>query len=87
MNWLTTAHLVGSPADMYGLTLHAVEHYIIVTKLVLSIAHMTDKSIYIQGFAKFLSLLTKKEWDARAWKTLVYTIENTIQRDVKHKNY
>lgn len=26
VNWQTTAHLVRSPADMYGLRLHAVEH-------------------------------------------------------------
>lgn len=29
VNWLTTAPLVGSPAEICGMTLHAVEHYIL----------------------------------------------------------
>ena len=44
VHWLTTAHLVGSPADMYGLTLQTVDRYTIVTKSVMPIAHLVNKS-------------------------------------------
>ena len=71
MNWLTTAHLVGSPADMYGLTLQTVDRYTIVTKSVMPIAHMTDKSPLIQSLALGFSLVTKNERQAQGWQMLV----------------
>ena len=44
VNCLTTAHLIGSGADMYGQTLRAVDRYTIVTKSVMPIAHLVNKS-------------------------------------------
>ncbi|HSF75164.1 MAG TPA: hypothetical protein VLA84_15320 [Microcoleus sp.] len=49
---------LNSDLIMYGLTPHRVDCHI-VTNSVMPIAHMTDKFLYIQGFAQCLSLVTK----------------------------
>ncbi len=51
VNCLTTAHLIGSGADMYGLTLYAVDLHTIVTKSVMSIAHACRQILIIARFS------------------------------------
>ena len=51
VNWLKTAHLVGTPADLFGLTLRAVDHYTIVTKSVMPIAHACRKILMNSMFS------------------------------------
>ncbi|MDP8934737.1 MAG: hypothetical protein M3N42_11520 [Cyanobacteriota bacterium] len=62
---------------MYALTPHRIDCNI-VTNSVKSIAHITDKSLSIQGLARCLSLVTYNEWEAQGLKTPLYAIENTI---------
>jgi len=68
VNWLKTAHLVGSHANMYGLTLHSVDNYIIVAKSMMPIAYISDKSRSIQCLALGFSLVITDEWESRAGK-------------------
>ena len=49
VNWLKTAHLVGSPVPMYGLILQTVDRHTIVTKSIAPIAQIIDKFAEIEA--------------------------------------
>jgi hypothetical protein len=78
VNCLKTAHLVGSRAQIYGLTFYAVENYIIVTKSMMPIAH-TCQQIHINS-----SLISSFDPDRQA-RTRNAGLEN-VGLGARHHN-